>query len=238
MIRQGFFYQLLRIAKSLSGKIGLPLQVATGIVAILIVVAFAWNGSPARAALPAPGGVDTGLELWLKADAATVVGGGITNWDDSTGQHSNEQIINGPIPYTASAYNFNPSARFQNKWLRWTNQQLLSGATAGEDFSVLRTLALPGQHSGYPSEFGGGGTGAGWGYHVTTNHIRNGWGSTTIKDWDPMSAPAGGPARNLMDLHIYNELSAPGNYTARFDGVTNFTITHLCWRFAQFHIQW
>jgi fimbrial isopeptide formation D2 family protein/uncharacterized repeat protein (TIGR01451 family) len=193
------------------------------IATLALSFAFMLNSPSAKAALPAPGGVDTGLELWLKADAATVVGSGITNWDDSTGQHSDEQIINGPIPYTVSAYNFNPTARFQNKYMRWLSQQLLSGATAGENFFVLRTLALPGQHSGYPSEFGGGGTGAGWGYHVTTNNIRNGWGSTSIKNWDPAAAPAGGPARDLMALHIYNELSAPGNYTARFDGVTNFT---------------
>src|SRR5919199_3910022 len=153
-IRRGVWRAHKNTLQNKNRSRGLYIRYYSVIIATLALsFAFMLNSPSAKAALPAPGGVDTGLELWLKADAATVVGSGITNWDDSTGQHSDEQIINGPIPYTVSAYNFNPTARFQNKYMRWLSQQLLSGATAGENFFVLRTLALPGQHSGYPSEF-------------------------------------------------------------------------------------
>ncbi len=63
-----------------------------------------------------PGGVSTGLSLWLKADAGTNTttnGANVTSWADQAGSNSATES-NDPPSYISSAINFNPAIDFDD----------------------------------------------------------------------------------------------------------------------------
>jgi hypothetical protein len=172
----------------------------------------------------APGGVAGGLEYWIRPDGMTVTGARVTNWDDVHARHTDETMTNGGFAFLPDGFNFHPTASTAGSaYLQFLRQQLLSGAAAGEVFSMVQSTGAHNTNDGYPSEFGGGGSAQSWEYDWQDSQVYSGWGSTTRKVWNPLLAPAGGPARNVLDPHIYNVVSRPGEWTARFDGLTNFT---------------
>lgn len=171
-----------------------------------------------------PGGVAEGLEYWIKPEDMQLTDSNVTNWDDVLQLHTDEQMVSGGFLFSSSGFNFHPTATTNgDRYMRFLSQQLLSGATAGEVFYALESTGAHNQNDGYPSEFGGSGSAQTWEYDFSDSNLYSGWGSTVRKNWNPLTAPAGGPARDVLDPHIYNVLSAPGEWTARFDGVTNFT---------------
>jgi hypothetical protein len=172
----------------------------------------------------APGGVYDGIEYWLRSEEMVLSGGTVSQWDDVYGWHTDYTFVGGSDIVLGDGFNFHDTARFNNGYLSF-NRQLLSGATAGEMFSMVQTLRDPSVTSGYPYEFGGGGSDAGWAYQyppAATPRTITGTGSTTRKIWNPGS-PVSGPVRDMRDPLIFNELSAPGNYTARLNGLINYT---------------
>jgi len=173
--------------------------------------------------LRAPGGVFGGLEYWLRSDDMLLSAGTIQAWDDVFQWHTDYDIAGPTVPTIGEGFNFHNTARFNSGYLAFTNKQLLAGAQAGEIFSMVQTLRGLGQSGGYPYEFGGGGSATTWQYDHSSNEILTGFGNTVRRAWDPRTAPAGGPTRSVNDPLIYNELSKPGEWTARFNGLTNFT---------------
>lgn len=171
-----------------------------------------------------PGGVAEGLEYWIRPESMQLTGNNVTNWDDMLKLHSNEVMIGGGFLFNSVGFNFHPTASTNgDRYMRFDNQHLLSGATAGEVFYMLESTGAHNTNDGYPSEIGGGGSLTTWEYDYSNSNIYSGWGSTTRKNWNPLTAPAGGPSRDILDPHIYNVLSTAGEWTARFNGITNFT---------------
>ncbi len=169
----------------------------------------------------APGGV-VGATYWIRPEEMVASGTTLTNWDDVYGAHTTE-VIAATVVREPSTFNFHPTANFSPGYMAFVGQQLLSGATAGEQFTMLQSLGTHATADGYPSEFGGGGSGQTWQYDWSDSNVYSGWGSTVRKIWNPLLAPAGGPARDVLQPHIYNVLSQSGEWTARFDGLSNFT---------------
>ena len=175
------------------------------------------------AVLPSPGGVVDGLEYWIRPEDMVASGGVVTNWDDVYLQHTNEVQAGGGFT-VETGFNFHPTAATNsNRYMAFLGQQLLSGAPAGDIFYMLESTGAHASNDGYPSEFGGGGSALTWEDDYVDSQVYSGWGSAVRKLWNPLLAPAGGPARDVLDPHVYNVLSAPGEWTARFDGLTNFT---------------
>ncbi len=61
-----------------------------------------------------PGGVETGLQIWLRADIetnTTVNGANITSWNDQSGNSNNASATNSPV-FNSNNHNFNPSIDF------------------------------------------------------------------------------------------------------------------------------
>ncbi len=74
-----------------------------------------------------PGGVSSGLSLWLKADAGTnttINGADVTTWADQAGAN-NATENDDPPSYVSAAINFNPAVHFEE-----SNDEQISG-TAG-----------------------------------------------------------------------------------------------------------
>jgi hypothetical protein len=173
-------------------------------------------------AQPAPGGIGSDLEYWIRPEEMQATANVLTNWDDVHGLHTNEERINGGFALS-TGFNFHPTASLNGgRYLRWASQHLLNGATAGEVFHMLQSTGAAGSAAGFPSEFGGGGSAAGWRYDGADRNILSGWGSTTRKQWNPLT-PASGPPREVTNPHIFHMLSKAGEWTATFDGLTNFT---------------
>lgn len=82
-----------------------------------------------------PGGVSTGLRLWVKADAGTVVAGGkVTAWNDQSPglRHlTTTSTTYQPQAVAAGAeYNFNPYVNFNGHFLRYTGNVLPANSGA------------------------------------------------------------------------------------------------------------
>jgi hypothetical protein len=87
-----------------------------------------------------PGGVSTGLRLWVKANAGTVVAGGkVTTWNDQSPglRHlTTTTATYQPTPVAAGAeYNFNPYVSFSGQFLRYTGN-ILPANSGASIFSV------------------------------------------------------------------------------------------------------
>ncbi len=172
------------------------------------------DGSPATdsATTPAsksPGGVAADLELWLKADGTITYDGSgvVTNWDDETGNHKDEDYQGfGSMSWEDEAFNFNPKVSFDGSiYMRWEGENFLGGVNGAE---VFYTVANNGDNAGFPGEFSGGTTNNA-NYPATGDVIDN-FGTDASKTWTPSA--------DLTKLHIYNALSEANNWQGRLDG--------------------
>ena len=63
----------------------------------------------------APGGVISGLELWLKADAdVSLSGGNVSTWNDQSGNGNHATTGGGAVTQNTAALNYNPSLDWDN----------------------------------------------------------------------------------------------------------------------------
>ena len=63
----------------------------------------------------APGGVITGIELWLKADAdVSLSGGNVSTWNDQSGNGNHATTGGGAVTQNTAALNYNPSLDWDN----------------------------------------------------------------------------------------------------------------------------
>ncbi|MEM7130360.1 MAG: SdrD B-like domain-containing protein [Chloroflexota bacterium] len=192
--------------------------------------------SSAIAQATGPGGVGTNLAFWLKADGQiTDPGTSITDWTDETGSHGSFTAKNSDPDLQENIFNFNPAVNFDgDDYLTYGTQMLIPSATEGEIFYVLRNNGAANSKDGYPGQFGGSGVQTAE-YDYLDANIYDTFGTTVRKNWVPTTAPAGGPARNVRDLHIYNVHSAPNDWAASFDGIVNFASGANTVNFASAH---
>ncbi|OJV52849.1 MAG: hypothetical protein BGO31_03595 [Bacteroidetes bacterium 43-16] len=81
-----------------------------------------------------PGGVTSGLTLWVNASTPP---GATTTWNDLSGSGHNLQLQGGVQSTVSNAYNFNPAITFNgtSHWMR-ANNILATGTTPGSVYSV------------------------------------------------------------------------------------------------------
>jgi hypothetical protein len=162
----------------------------------------------------------TGLRTWLRADAGLVGTGRVITWRDQSaaGNHAS-QTTNAPQPTrVASVLNSRPVIRFDGTDDHLLFANFMSGATAAEAFIVLKSQEDP-----------AGGTARGlWRFgtplasyypYPGTGAISDDFGSTS---WSLL----GDPVAPLGNFNLYNISSAPGAWTARFNGTEIFSRSH------------
>ena len=152
-----------------------------------------------------------GIRLWLKADAGTV--NPLTLWRDQSGNDNDAvQLDFGSRPsIVADSINGLPTVHFSGA--QWLNlPDLMSGATAGEIFLVLRgNQDMPLQAYGLMS-FGGGYESY---YPYVDGVIYENFGST-------VRYTVGNPWQPLDNYHVFNVSSQNGDWEARINGLLQY----------------
>ena len=158
------------------------------------------------------------LRLWLRADA--VVDGAVSFWPDQSG-HSNHatQSANTQRPQVvAGAINGRPVVRFSGASSNVLNlPAVLDGQTPGDVFIVQRVTPYPNVGTDGFWRFGTAGAVAA-AYPTGDEHIRDDFGSNTSHD-------IGQPNQSLDQAHLYEAVTQAGEWTARVNGVTQYTTT-------------
>ena len=156
------------------------------------------------------------LALWLCA--ADCPAGGVSVWPDMSG-HANTatQTSSARFPQAvASVINGQPVVRFDGSSAQMLNlPDFLNGATAGDVFVVQQAIQPPsGQFGGFwrigtaPSVAAE--------YPDGQGHIQDDFGSDASHD-------LGAPNQPINQPHLYEALSQPGEWTARVNGITQFS---------------
>ncbi|TCO82168.1 fibronectin type III domain protein [Chthoniobacter flavus] len=160
----------------------------------------------------------TGLKLWLAADTSVTLdgSGGVSAWADQSGNANNAtQSTAGNRPtVTANALNGKPVVHFSGASSQYlTLPNLMSGATAGEVFAVLRSAST----TGATGLWNLGSDGWSW-YSYTDGRIEADFG-TTGGLWE------GVPSQSILSYHVYEAASQTGLYQSWINGVPLFKTT-------------
>ena len=164
------------------------------------------------------GGTDlplTGMRLWLKADAGLSAGNGINLWADQSGNGNNatQQTNASQQPTLALATtgpNGRPVVHFAGSQ-SLTLPNVMSGATQGEIFAVVRSSAAAGTRNGL---WAWGGAGGGL-YPYSDGAIYDDFGTNT---WVSL----GQPPVDLTQYQLYNISSSSSEWTQRFNGLASY----------------
>jgi fimbrial isopeptide formation D2 family protein len=185
---------------------------------ILVITAFVWRGSSADAAIPAPGGIDTGLVTWQKANDGTST---TTSWQDSSG---NGNTLTGAATVQANGINFNPSYSFNGG--QWFNAPNAFGIAGSNNFSGFITLK---QNTASPMVYDGNNGGAsdnfnadmsaGGNFFVGRSGIAGTCGATTTT-----TSPTGIPAIGSYN-RAYPNISVDLNAGGTVSGLCDMSIT-------------
>jgi hypothetical protein len=155
-----------------------------------------------------PGGVVTGLSVWLKADEGVTLSGTSANtWQDqSPSQRIWPKVNTTATLWSNAAVNFNPAINFPASSY-FSLPQFTQAYTAGEVFSVQYSNTTANQ--GHPFELGGAG---GTSYYKYNNEYYNDFGRTTRPGYATWAT------RNVLLPHVLNSWSATNDWAASFDG--------------------
>ncbi|MGA9637024.1 beta strand repeat-containing protein, partial [Flavobacterium sp.] len=178
-----------------------------------------------------PGGVSTGSMVWLKADSGVVGTTAVTSWEDQSGNNRNADIAVSDPELVAGVLNYNPVINFDgNDYFRFTNNSFVTGFTAAEAITVLKSNAT-GVNAGHPYDFGG--DVRSFHYKHTTDNIYQGSFTTDNVAFNPLLntlyAPKAGVASVVGSFadpnlwNIYGTYSAAGNYGIQFNGQTKIS---------------
>jgi hypothetical protein len=118
-------------------KIALSSILALVVVAGATTVLTLRQNSHVKAALPAPGGIDSGLITWQKADDGTSSG---TSWTDSSGNGNTATGVNTPL-LQENIINYNPSMYMDGKRFTYPNSLGVNGTANFSTFFALEPRA-------------------------------------------------------------------------------------------------
>ena len=158
-----------------------------------------------------------GLKLWLRADAGITKDGNnnISSWLDQSGHGfpaSQTNSSNKPV-WVSSVAGGLPAVYFDGNNRFFSLPDVMSTATAGELFVVLRTEGDPNPPRGF-MRFGS--QTAGDILYPYQGQIYDAFGSTTVK-------LEGTPPVPLTQYHLYNASSKAGEWTARINQQLQYT---------------
>lgn len=155
-----------------------------------------------------PGGVVTGLSVWLKADDGVTLSGTSANtWEDQSPSQRIWPKVNATATlWSNNAVNFNPAINIAaNSY--FTLPQFTQAYTAGEVFSVQYSNTTA--NHGHPFELGGAGATS---YYKYNNEYYDGFGRTTRPGYIAWAT------RNVLLPHVLNSWSATNDWAVSFDG--------------------
>ncbi len=161
----------------------------------------------------------TGLRLWLHADAGVSANasGLVGRWVDQSGGQLALQSDSSKKPsLLLNASNGRPAIHFNGTSDYLTLPNIMSGATAGELFVVLRATDPTQRHSFL--NFGTSPYGISL-YPHSDGHIYESFGSTAFYD-------LGQPLLDVTQFHLYDAVSSPGDWTSRLNEQLQFTTTN------------
>ena len=159
-----------------------------------------------------PGGVTSGLELWIKADEGTNTNGsnsltttGGDAWSDQSGNNRHFDFVSGDPALQENELNFNPAVEWDgDDFLRDdTNDQYFSSFTEGQHFGVVRDVSPDTPASGFFHHFGGS---SGSHYTWSNGYIYDGFGHSLRSAWDSnniASGPIGGGSNDFTDANTF-----------------------------------
>jgi alpha-tubulin suppressor-like RCC1 family protein len=167
----------------------------------------------------------SGIKLWLKADAGITKDGNnnISSWLDQSGHSfpaSQNNASNKPV-WVSSVAGGLPAVYFDGNHRSFNLPDVMSTATAGELFVVLRTEGDPNPPHGF-MRFGSGGGSTGGGTDILypyQGQIYDAFGSTTVK-------VVGTPPPPVTQYHLYNASSKTGEWTARINQQLQYTTSN------------
>lgn len=130
-------------------------------------------------ALPAPGGVDANLSLWIKADAGTSTttdGANLDVWQDqSSSVNTVTSAVNFEPVYRANSINFNPAIDFENSdVMHAASQNLGAGVGATIDAFFVAAVDNPANFDGLAlyGTIGTGNAGISWNHNGSTGKFQ------------------------------------------------------------------
>ncbi|MBL4879775.1 MAG: hypothetical protein JKX82_00490, partial [Oleispira sp.] len=179
----------------------------------------------------APGGVNTNLTLWLRANDAPVgnmVNG--TGWKDQSGNDNDFTVVTSD-PARVEGLNFNPYIDYDNGDYV-SKPSISSGYAAGEVFSIAKTSNAG--SDGHAFSFGGNSNAH---YNYTDNNSiyenfgnndRYGWNTGTGAVLDAKAATTVNVSTPfaLADWNTYNVRAGAGLFEAGFNGFTQVVSTN------------
>jgi uncharacterized repeat protein (TIGR01451 family) len=207
------------------------MSVVTATALVLMVYLFS-PAEPARMQGSAPGGVSSGLALWLKANAGTNVdaAGNFVSpgWLDQSGNGRNADIVSSD-PQRVAGPNFNPAVFFDGgDVLSFSSSPFVSTFTAGEVFTVARSANGTVTNNNNPYDFGGTGNSH---YVYGNDNVYNEFATTARFSWNTKTrivlegkAPyvsgstVNGPPLEPRAYHIFATHSATNDWGVHLDG--------------------
>jgi cysteine-rich repeat protein len=175
---------------------------------------------------PKPGGVGVGLTGWWDANRATqpAAAGNITKWDDVSGAFFDMFVRYSDPAKVANRVNFNPVVDFDGNDYFRTSVSYISTYTQGEVFALIRSNKPTNQYNGFP--FGFGYVPAGSSHYTWNNrNIYQEFGTNARRAWNPSTlalvqgnGTVSGPPVDVLQYQIFNNISAPNDWQAAFNG--------------------
>ena len=159
-----------------------------------------------------------GLRLWLRADAGVVADtdGFVTAWADQSGRQKDATQTNSPTrpAVVANAANGKPALRFDGSGRYLDLPAVMSAATEGELFVVVRVPEFASRDDGLWTL--GGVDGAKTGLQGTGRGLFDDFGRS-------VAAALGSPVKSLSEYVVYNVSAKPGDWTMRLNGILQYS---------------
>ncbi|MCX6934277.1 MAG: fibronectin type III domain-containing protein [Verrucomicrobia bacterium] len=159
-----------------------------------------------------------GLRLWLRADAGVVADtdGFVTAWADQSGRQKDATQTNSPArpAVVANAANGKPALRFDGSGRYLDLPAVMSAATEGELFVVVRVPEFASRDDGLWTL--GGVDGAKTGLQGTGRGLFDDFGRS-------VAAALGSPVKSLSEYVVYNVSAKPGDWTMRLNGILQYS---------------
>lgn len=173
----------------------------------------------------APGGVISGLNVWLRADMGVTGTTSVSIWEDQSPTHKSADIPTGDPELLSNTLNFNPVIDFDgNDYFYFSASPFVTSYTAAEAITVVQDDSGSG-NNGHPYDFGSNSRR----FHYTQGNIlyqgsftnnRLGFNpaNNTISDGKTGVSGIVGDFVQTSDWNIYGTYSETDNWGIQFNG--------------------
>nr|WP_288979132.1 right-handed parallel beta-helix repeat-containing protein [uncultured Allomuricauda sp.] len=174
----------------------------------------------------APGGVISGLNVWLRADMGVTGTTLVSNWEDQSPTHKSADIPTGDPALLSNTLNFNPVIEFDgNDYFYFSASPFVTSYTAAEAIAVVQDDSGTANY-GHPYDFGGNNRRFHYTYgnlnvyqgSFTTDRLGFNPANNTISDGKTGVSGIVGDFLQTSDWNIYGTHSETDNWGIQFNG--------------------